>query len=329
MTDIYSQQRKNKRATVFLMLVFFVFVTLLGLSADVYLRGSFDAVRFPAATAAAAVFGTANMLASYFYGDGIILFSVGAVAPDFDNPTHKRLHNVVVEMCLAAGVPMPKIFIIPDAAPNAFATGRDEKNSVVAVTQGLLDVMTRDELSAVVAHELGHIKNRDILMMMVVSVLIGTVSLLSDWALRAWRYGGIRVRRSSREKGIHPLILLLIAVFIMLSPLLSRIIAMAVSRAREYQADVSSAEFTRNPLALATALEKISSSAVQLGSAHKGTAHLFICDPLNRKLNASEGFFADVLSTHPPIEKRIEILRKMAYAYDKFGKGRQNRGENA
>lgn len=314
MTDIYSQQTKNRRITIILMIGFFVFVVLVGLSVDVYTQGAFDPARVPVATIIAASFAGINVFASYFYGSSLVLRSLGAEEPRFDDLSHKRLHNVVTEMALASGLPMPKIYILPDPAPNAFATGRDPSRSVVGVTQGLLDTMNREELQAVVAHEMGHIKSRDILTMTVVTVLVGTVSILTDWAVRTWRYGGIRPRRSVRGKGgIHPLALLVLAVFVLLSPIVSRIIAMAVSRNREYQADVSAAEFTRNPLALASALEKISESASALKSARRGTAHLFISDPLKRKLDEKEGLVADVFSTHPPVQERIARLRKMAY----------------
>lgn len=316
MTDIYSQQRMNKRTTVFLMLGFFAFVITLGLAIDIYTYGTIDFQRVPVATVIAAGVAGVEGFSSYFYGANLVLMATGANGLKFDDPSHKRLHNVVTEMALASGLPMPKIFVIPDPAPNAFAAGRDPKNSVIGVTQGLLDSMNREELQAVVAHEMGHIKSYDILTMTVVAVLVGTVSILTDWALRAWRYGGIRPRRDVKGgKGVHPLALLVIAMFVLLSPLLSRIIAMAVSRNREYQADTRAAEFTRNPLALASALEKIASFASPMQGAHKGTAHFFISDPLKRRLDDSEGFFADVFSTHPPIEKRIERLKRMAYVY--------------
>jgi len=231
------------------------------------------------------------------------------------------LHNVVTEMSLASGLLMPKIYFIPDPAPNAFATGRYPEDAVLGVTEGLLDTMNREELQAVVAHEMGHIKSNDILTMTVVTVLVGTVVLLSDWALRAWRFGGITRKGGGKTKSLHPLILLVIILLVMVAPLFSRIIAMTVSRQREYQADASAAEFTRNPLALASALEKIAQSTSPLRSAHRGTAHLFISDPLQRKLNDQEGLFADVFSTHPPIQNRIDRLKRMAYVYSKPAAG--------
>lgn len=317
MTDIYSQQRRNRRITVILIISFLILLGLLGYIIDIYLYGTFEEIGLPIATIIALTLAGINGFTSYFYGDKIVLGSLYAQPIVFENPLHKRLHNVVTEMALASGLPMPKIYVIPDSAPNAFATGRNPQNATVGVTQGLLDTMTRDELQAVVAHEMGHIKNYDILTMTVVTVLVGTVVLLSDWAIRAWKYGGIKTRRGSKGKGFYPLILLIIILLVLLAPLFSRIIAMAVSRQREYQADASSSEFTRNPLALATALEKIAHATSPVRTAHKATAHLFISDPLHRKLDNKEGLFADLFSTHPPIDTRIERLKRMAYVYSR------------
>ncbi|MBI5643368.1 MAG: M48 family metalloprotease [Deltaproteobacteria bacterium] len=318
MHDIYSQQSRNRRVTILLMLGFFIFVVLIGISVDVYTYGTLDVKRVPVATVFAVTLAGINGFVSYFYGSSVVLRSLGAETPVFEDLTHKRLHNVVTEMALASGLPMPRIYIINDPAPNAFATGRNPENSVVGVTQGLLDSMSREELQAVVAHEMGHIKSFDILTMTVVTVLVGTVSILSDWAVRTWRYGGIRPRRDVRSKGgVHPLALLVIALFVVISPVISRIIAMAVSRNREYQADASAAEFTRNPLALASALQKIGDATSPLRTARRGTAHLFISDPLKRKLDEKTGLMADVFSTHPPIHERVERLKKMAYVYGK------------
>lgn len=314
MTDIYSQQRKNRRVTFALMLGFFLLVTLVGLSVDIYTYGSIDISRVPYPTIIALSFASINGLLAYYFGSAIVIRSLGAAELSFDDLTHKKLRNVVTEMCLATGLPMPKVYVIPDPSPNAFATGRSPADASVVVTQGLLDSMTREELQAVVAHELAHIKSYDILTMTVAAVLVGTVSLLSDWALRSWRYGGLRPRRDFKGRGaLHPLLLFLVGLFVLLSPLASRVLAMAVSRNREYQADALAAEFTRNPLALALALEKISSYDSPLKSARRGSAHLFISDPLKRKLDSKSGFVADIFATHPPIEERIGRLRRMGY----------------
>lgn len=319
MMDIYSLQRRNRKITIALMICFILLVGLLGYAIDLYSFGTFDMTGVPVATIIALSLAGINGFASYFYGDRIVLSSLHAESLIFDNPSHKRLHNIVTEMALASGLPLPRIYVIQDPAPNAFATGRNPQNATVGVTQGLLDTMNREELQAVIAHEMGHIKNYDILTMTVVTVLVGTVALLSDWAVRAWKYGGIRTKKGSKSKGLHPVILLLIIFLVIFSPLISRIIAMAVSRQREYQADASSAEFTRNPLALASALEKIGQTKSPVRRAHRATAHIFISDPLHRKLDDKEGLVADIFSTHPPIQGRIDRLKRMAYVYSRRG----------
>lgn len=317
MTDIYSQQKQNRRLTIILIAAFFIILAVMGYAIDSYTFGTLEVAHLPVATIIAMSLAGINGFVAYFYGDSVVLFSLRAQPIQFENPLHKKLHNVVTEMAIASGLPMPKIYVIQDPAPNAFATGRDSQHAVVGVTEGLLETMNREELQAVIAHEMGHVKNQDILLMTVVTVLVGTIVLLSDWALRAWRYGGMRPRRDSKDKGQNPAILLLIVLLALLAPLLSRIIAMSVSRQREYLADASSAEFTRNPLSLASALEKIAGASSPVRTAHKGTAHLFISDPLQREIDNKEGFFADVMSTHPPIEKRIERLKRMAYQYER------------
>lgn len=317
MTDIYSQQKQNRRLTIILIAAFFIILVVMGYAIDSYTFGTLQVTHLPVATIIAMSLAGINGFVAYFYGDSVVLFSLRARPLEFENPLHKKLHNVVTEMAIASGLPMPKIYVIQDPAPNAFATGRDSQHAVVGVTEGLLETMNREELQAVIAHEMGHVKNQDILLMTVVTVLVGTIVLLSDWALRTWRYGGMRPRRDSKDKGQNPAILLLIVLLALLAPLLSRIIAMSVSRQREYLADASSAEFTRNPLSLASALEKIAGASSPVRTAHKGTAHLFISDPLQREIDNKEGFFADVMSTHPPIEKRIERLKRMAYQYER------------
>lgn len=316
MHDILSQKRLNTRKSVLMMAGFFALVLAVGLAIDVYRSGSITGMGLPVATLVSLAVAVVQAWAAWYRGAKLVVKSVGGEGPKKDDPSHRRLHNVVTEMALASGLPMPGVFVVPDPAPNAFAAGRGPESSVVAVTQGLLDTMSRDELQAVVAHEMGHIKNRDVLTMTVAAVLVGTVALLTDWAVRTWRYGGVRVRKG---KGVHPLALLVIGLFILLSPVMSRALAMAVSRTREYLADSSAAEFTRNPLALATALEKIRDDVSPVRRAHRGTAHLFISDPLKRKTDEREGMFSNLFSTHPPVNKRIERLRKMAYAWNKYG----------
>jgi heat shock protein HtpX len=214
-------------------------------------------------------------------------------------------------------VPKPAVYVIPDSDPNAFATGSGPEKSSVAVTAGLVQALSREELQGVVAHELSHVRNYDIRVMTVVAALVGSVLLLSDWGRRGLWWGGGR-RRSSDDGGggSGPLAILFFAVWVvslLLAPLIAQLVAMAVSREREYLADASGAELTRNPLSLASALEKIEAAAAPTPSIKQGVAHLCIADPRGRALNDREGGWANLFSTHPPIAKRIELLRQMAY----------------
>ena len=249
--------------------------------------------------------------------------STRAVPADPDIPAQKQLINIVEEMSIASGLPKPKVYVVPDPDPNAFATGRDPDNSSIAVTQGLLDSLNREELQGVVAHEMSHIRNYDIRLMTVIAALVGAILLLSDWARRGMLWGGGRRRsRSSSGGGGGAIALILIALWIIgviLAPLISQLMAMAVSRKREYYADASGAELTRNPLALASALEKLGSATAPTKSIKRGAAHLCIVDPIGRKMNAKEGKGADLFATHPPIGKRITFLKGMAYVMKPAG----------
>lgn len=263
--------------------------------------------RFPIATVSALIFALIMTLAAYGFGGNLILASVGAEGLDIKIPEHRELHNVVTEMALASGCPMPKVHTVYDPAPNAFATGRDEKSSAICVTTGLLAMLDREETQGVVAHEMAHIKNRDTLVMMLVSVLLGGVALLSDWAQRSFFHS-----RHGRRGGGNLLIVIPALLLIVLSPLISRLLAMAVSRQREYLADATAVEFTRNPLGLASALEKIRDANMPFQKASRGTAHLFIASPFHRRVDERDGKLADLLGTHPPINRRILLLYQMA-----------------
>jgi heat shock protein HtpX len=246
-------------------------------------------------------------LVSYYQGDSIFLALARARKIEKkDNPV---LFNVVEEMSIAAGLPkVPDVYIIDEAAPNAFATGRDPQHAVVAVTAGLLETLDRDELQGVVAHELGHVANRDVLYMMMVGVMMGTIVLLADFGGRAFFWGGGRRRTSSRSGGEAQLIILVVAVVLMiLAPLVAQLIYLAISRRREYLADASSAMYTRYPEGLASALEKISRSTAKLSVATRATAPMYIVNPLG----VTPQGLADLSSTHPPISERIRILRSM------------------
>jgi heat shock protein HtpX len=220
-------------------------------------------------------------------------------------------------MAIASGMPKPSVYVIPDEDPNAFATGKNPQNSSIAVTQGLLNTLSREELQGVVAHEMSHVKNLDIRLMTIVAALFGAVLLLADWARRSlWYGGGSRRRRSSGSGGgLAPILLLVWIIGIILAPLVGQLMAMAVSRKREYLADASGAELTRNPLGLASALRKLENASSPTASIKRGAAHLCIVDPLGRNINSKEGLTAELFGTHPPIEKRILALHAMAYQY--------------
>ncbi|MET0501647.1 MAG: M48 family metallopeptidase, partial [Candidatus Binatia bacterium] len=273
----------------------------------------------PLATISTLLFSIIMTVTANNFGGHLILTSVGAEKLDIQIPEHRELHNVVTEMALASGCSMPKVYVVYDPAPNAFATGREEESASVCVTTGLLTLLNREETQGVVAHEVAHIRNHDTRVMMLVSVLLGGVVLLSDWAQRSLfssRYG-------QRHRS-HPLIAVPALLLIVFSPLVSRLLAMAVSRQREYLADATAVEFTRNPLGLAKALEKIRDANVPFRKATRGTAHLFIANPLRRRVDDREGALADLLSTHPPINRRILLLYQMAKlpSGDTVGMGR-------
>jgi heat shock protein HtpX len=229
----------------------------------------------------------------------------------------RQLENVVDEMAIASGLPRPRVYIVPDADHNAFATGRGPERSSIAVTQGLLDALDRDELQGVVAHEMSHIRNLDIRVMTVVAALVGAIALLSDWARRGMMSGGGSRRRNGEGRGAGgPAAVFFLAIWlvaIILAPLVAQLLAMMVSRRREYLADASGAELTRNPIGLARALEKIERAVEPTRAIKRGSAHLCIADPLGRRLNVTEGFWSDVFASHPPMAARIAALKAMAY----------------
>jgi heat shock protein HtpX len=211
---------------------------------------------------------------------------------------------------------MPKIYIVPDSDPNAFATGMDPTHASVAVTRGLLEKLNREELQGVISHEMSHIRNLDIRVMTTIAALAGAVVLLSDWAGRAMRYGGSGGsggRKSKDGGGLAVVALVLWIVTIVLAPIIAQLLAMAVSREREYLADATGAELTRNPGGLASALRRIEMEVSPTQAIKRGTAHLCIADPLGRRMGLHEGFWGDLLATHPPMHLRISKLNQMAY----------------
>jgi heat shock protein HtpX len=251
---------------------------------------------------------TVSTLTAYYGGSDMILSSLGAQRLNLQIPEHRELHNIVTEMALASGSAMPRIFVVFDPAPNAFATGTNEKNAAICVTSGLLTLLDREETQGVVAHEISHIRNEDILLMTLVSILLGGIAILADWGRR-----GFYSSRTGRRLGKKNLLLFVpLMILIALSPLIARLLAMAVSRQREYLADATAAQYTRNPQGLARALEKIRDAAMPFHKATRGTAHLFFVNPLRWHVNERDGRLADLLASHPPIERRIALLYRMA-----------------
>jgi len=320
--NLFQQQEANRRRTFWLMVGFIAFFAWLGFGGGyIFHLSTLGAPRqayhhdFPWFGIVLSLVALGLAWYAYKTGPDKVLWSTGArEVTDPTDAKERQLVNVVEEMTIAAGVPRPRIWIVDDPDPNAFATGTDPLHSHVAVTRGLLDLCTRDELQGVIAHELGHVKNLDVRLMTTLAALVGAVALMHDGASRVFRPGG-----GSRDEGrkAGPLLLVLLVVWIVswiLAPIIAQLLALGVSRKREYLADAMSAQFTRNPLALASALQKIEGAEAPTEHIKRGAAHLCIADPLGRRLTDHEGVFADALATHPPMAKRIAILKGMGYA---------------
>ncbi len=315
--NLYEQQRHNRRMTVVVMIGFIAFLGLLGFGFDMIMIDF-----FPLGTLVALALGAGTALWSYSGGAQSVIRSTGAYPADPNNPSHRQFINVVEEMTIASGLPKPKMFIIPDKAPNAFATGKNPSDGYVAVTEGLLQTLNRDELQGVVAHEFAHIRNYDIRLMTIVAALVGSIVLLAAMSRRAMWFGGGRRSGGSSGRGgggSGPVAIVLLVVWIIgiiLAPIVANVMAMMVSRRREYLADATAAELTRNPQGLISALHKISGSLVTPTAINRNTAHLCIADPFNLKREQQVGFIANLFATHPPVKKRIEALRAIGYMYE-------------
>jgi len=292
---MYSEIDSNKRKTIFLIALFTVIIVAIG-----WVMGE-NGGSSETGIILAVILATIMNLIGYFKGDAVALFSSGA--KPIEKSQNPELYNLVENLSITCGLPTPKIYIVDDPSPNAFATGRDPKHSSIAVTTGLLEIMNRQELEGVLAHEMSHIKNYDIRIMTIVVVLVGTIMLLSDIMLRSMRFKG------NRDSQQLQLILIIVGlVLAILSPFLAQLIKLAVSRSREYLADASGALLTRYPDGLASALEKIAAQDRPMTKANHATAHLFLANPFDPKV---EKKFELWFSSHPPIEKRIEKLRNM------------------
>lgn len=329
--DLFSQQQSNRVRSRILIAGFIAFFAWLGFGGDwIFWQFTRDAEGeyrhvVPWLGMALTLGAIITAIVSWRRGPERVLWSTNAYeVVDPVNDDERRLVNVVEEMAIAGGIPKPRIWIVPDEDPNAFATGRDPASAHVAVTAGLLTQLDRDELQAVVAHELGHVKNLDVRLMTLLAALVGAVALVGDFMSRMMR-GGARVHggslgggrsRGGGKKGGNPLLIVVLVLWVLswiLAPLVTRLLALGVSRKREYLADAMSAQFTRNPAALANALHKIEHAVAPTTSMKRGSAHLCIADPLGRRLTNKEGYFAELFGTHPPMAIRVAKLKAMAY----------------
>lgn len=243
---------------------------------------------------------------SYYFSDSIVLSISGAKEIKLsDNP---QLFRLVENLCIAAGLPMPKVYILEDSAPNAFATGRNPDHAAICFTTGIIKKLDKLELEGVTAHELSHVGNRDTLVMSVVSVLVGVIAVLADWYMHSILWSG--GRRDNEDNKSGAIFLILAILMAVLAPIIATLIQLAISRKREFLADASGSTLTRNPDALASALLKISGDKEPLEAANRGTAHLYIINPL--KGEEAAGWFASIFNTHPPIQERVKALQEMA-----------------
>ncbi len=297
MATLYTLQNTNTRRTWYLMTVFFIVIMMLGWAVSWYYRS-------PAILYGFVIFSVFMNIFSYWFSDKIVLSMSGA--KEITREAYFDLWNVVENLSITAGLPMPKTYVIDDPAPNAFATGRDKEHSAVAVTTGLLERLNRTELEGVIAHELSHIGNKDILLQTVVVILVGFVTLLADFFIRSTFWSGGR-DRDDRAGGIALIIGIVLSI---LAPLFAQLIQLAISRKREFLADASGALLTRYPEGLALALEKISDYHGGMRTANRATAHMFIANPFGPA--GFKGKASTLFMTHPPVEQRIKALREMA-----------------
>jgi heat shock protein HtpX len=299
--NVYDEIAGNRWRTWLMIGLFIGLVALLAyVLGAVWLGGNAGLFVLPFALAISSV----SALVSYFAGDKIVLGM--SQAHEVSDQQEPQLHHVIEELAIGAGIPKPKVYVIEDSAPNAFATGRDPKHSSVAVTRGLLTKLDRNELQGVLAHELSHVRNFDIRVMLIVAVLLGMAALLSDWIFRGMLFGG-RGRDRDGDRGGNAILLVVALVLAILTPIIAQLIQLAISRRREYLADASGALLTRYPQGLASALRKIAADKDALEVANKATAPLYIANPLHDDPRFLDGLF----DTHPPIQERIKRLEAM------------------
>jgi heat shock protein HtpX len=304
---VHEQIAANKRKTVLLFVVAIAFTALIGYAIGfLFFQGGVAGVVL------ATILAVALSLGSYFAGDRIVLASTGA--REVTAEQEPRLHNIVEGIAIAAGIPKPRVYVVPEQAPNAFATGRNPEHSSIAVTQGLLDIMNRVELEGVIGHEMSHVLDRDILVGTVVATVVGAAVLMSEFFMRSWFWSGGRMggRRDGGDGGgIVMLVLFAVGiVLLILAPLAGQLIKLSVSRNREYLADAEGVLLTRYPPGLISALEKIRDAPHAMRSANNATAHLWLEQP-SRVPGQETSTMEKLFSTHPPIEERIQRLKEM------------------
>jgi len=310
MQNIYEVQSRNKRKSATIVVVFMVFVALsiyiLSQAFGIYMGYSPGGLGY---VGIALILSGFMSLGSYYFSDKIVLGISGA--KEANKEKYFDFYTTAENLAIATGLPKPKLYVINDSAPNAFATGRDPKNAVICVTTGLLDKLDRTELEGVIAHELSHIKNYDIRLMSIVAVMVGTIALLGDWFLRIQWYGGRRSRGNDNNK-TGAIFLFLGILFAVLSPIIAHLIKLAISRRREFMADASAVAITRQPSGLISALTKISKDKEALEAANKATAHMYIINPFKGKQDKrAMSKLSSLFNTHPPVSKRIQILQEM------------------
>ena len=324
--NLFEQQAANRRKSRWLVAAFVLFFAWLGFGGD-YLawemtrNGPPGAYRhaFPWGGIALFVIAAGTVMWIRRTGPEKVLWSAGAYPlPEGRMDENRQLENVVEEMAIAAGVRKPRIYLIDDPDPNAFVTGTDPDPPHLAVTPGLVSMLSRDQLQAVVAHELGHVKNLDMQLMTMVAGLAGAIALIADGLGRSMRIGRHRSGGGGRDRGgkVGGLLLVLLVIWLiswLLAPLITRMLAMGISRKREYLADAMAAQFTRNPMALADALDRIEKAGAPTKTIKGGVAHLCIADPLGRRVSQKAGFVGDLFATHPPMALRVARLRAMAF----------------
>lgn len=286
------------------LIMFFFSAFVVGV-AYIFTRGlGYDSASGLSLTGMAFIVAGIMNFVSYYFSDRMVLAISGA--KEVSEKNNKEIYRLVENLCIAAGLPTPRIYTIDDTAPNAFATGRDPKHSAIALTTGILQKLNKQELEGVIAHELSHVSNRDTLLMSVVSILVGFIALLADWFLRISWYGGHDRDSDNKSSAVFMIIALIAAI---LAPIIATLIQLAISRRREFLADASAGFLTRDPEQLAYALQKISGDREPLEVANRATAHLYIINPL--KGSEAVGWFAGLFNTHPPVAERVKALMAM------------------